>query len=315
MALSIPSPSDKAVTVSSIECGGKELHSALKRPNQHQQPSAQTPRRRVRFGHDQVKLIAPLSGHDLWTHKGSNAERCYTDKNTIRTNRSAGQYVKAHWAAYDQFTACCNDGIKPYVSNDIKKRLVFGVNQGHRSLERHSTHYAQVRKEQATRNVHSILFAYHRQGKRDDRLRLHSKRCSQTSRNWALFLASIDAAAAREESPPAVKPFVSSNTMIGKTKPAPPSKDPSPSSSSLIAKATILPDFHRLKIHDDDNDADKSNALCTIQRMLRKSKPSPARKAQAALLWKRQDNQQEKRQAKAAELRVMAALSLSCGGW
>lgn len=149
MAFSVFSPSDRTVTVNSNESEDK-LRSSLKRPNNHQQPSPQIPRRRVRFGNDQVKLITPLFSHDLWTHPESNAERSRKDKNSIYANRSAGQYVKAHWVAYHQFTACRFDNIKPSVSNDIKKRLVFGVKLGHRSLERHSTHFLHERQKQAT---------------------------------------------------------------------------------------------------------------------------------------------------------------------
>ena len=108
---------------------------------------------------------------------GLVAERCRADKNSIRLNRSAEEYVKTHQVAWNQFSACGHN-VKPSVSHKVEKRLVYGVKLGHRSLEHLYEHYQDERKIQAIWNVLSILFAYHGQGKRDQQLLQHSKRCS-----------------------------------------------------------------------------------------------------------------------------------------
>ena len=198
MALTISSRSQKSLTVSSTAAGdGGNYRSCLKR--HCDQPTTQAPCKLTRFAADQVKLIEPLSGHDLWDIKCAPADRVLADTKRVPNDRFAKDYVNAHGMAYAQFAACCRSNITPSVSGVVQNHLVFGVRMGHRSLENSlGDQSVRDRQERAGAHVRFIVNAYQQQGVRDETLGKLSKELSSVARNWSQFIARIDAVAAHD---------------------------------------------------------------------------------------------------------------------
>jgi len=156
-----------------------------------------TPRRRVSFfEYITVEHITSFKNLDLWNHH-NQAKWYYEDKRSVRSNRSAHNYVMVHGEAHHLIVH------HKKVPQNLMEHLVFGVKQGHRSLERHSPYNKQRLREINTIvcsicYMHRCLAAAGYKKGWDTKLRKHSENFSKVKSDWALFMASIDAAAVEE---------------------------------------------------------------------------------------------------------------------
>lgn len=153
-------------------------------------------RRHVHFAEeDQVQLITPLFGHDLWFQDTRSQIQAETRK-ILHTDQSATQYSMAYDMAYSQFRRCLS------VSDELKEHVVSGVKQGHRTIEGRSI--AALQQHHLQQNaVRSILKKQHalralKVRNADKELRQHSVDLSVGSRHWAAFMGDVDAAAVVE---------------------------------------------------------------------------------------------------------------------
>ena len=213
MALTVLSSNQEGAV--SSHGGDKNLRSCLKRPSNLALPTKELPRKKksIGFGADQIQLIVPLSNCDLWYDRNSLVDRWQYDSHSLcgGNNASAMDYVQAHQMAYDQLSINCgthvNDSNKtcvtPLVASGIQVRLLLGVNGGHRGLERFDPRFDE-RKARIDRFRHAILLAQQQQHKDNIRLDELSQYLSRVARQWALFVASIDAVAAIDVTAPVV---------------------------------------------------------------------------------------------------------------
>ena len=171
--------------------------SSSRSSNFTQECAPPTPRRRVSFfEYVTVESITSLKSLDLWNNHNQD-KWYYEDKRSVHTDRSAHNYVMVHAEAHHLFVR------NKKVPSDLMEHLVFGVKQGHRSLERHSPYKKQRQREThmivcSVVYMHRCLAAAGYKKGWDTKLRKHSEKFSKVKCDWALFMASVDADAVEE---------------------------------------------------------------------------------------------------------------------